>query len=287
MGRFPYLPFRLKEVWLPGGYTLFTPDIFAGIRYPFRAAGLCCALWLCFFCLFELTQATTATAAASSQAASVAAKRTLPVPDKPALAPLSASGRQLALRQKGPRRQATSRPASPKKDARKGLDGFTDNPFGLEHRDKARVRNARTSGGTLTSSSPAKEGEQKAKVTITGQKPSYEKDRLTPRHSTFSGGPDTLPHMDMEPPPEVSVTYKVSERTSTRVTLNQQDRESPLYRPVEKEDGINAAGVYMHVDMEDNVQLRLGGEYRELDDSRRSQDEGVATGASIGLLWTF
>lgn len=83
----------------------------------------------------------------------------------------------------------------------------------------------------------------------------------------------------------MSVTYRLNDRASTRVSVNQQDETSPLYLPGGKNDSVNGAGVYMNVDVEKDLQLQLGGEYQELDGGHYSDEQ--ARGASVGLRWNF
>ena len=67
--------------------------------------------------------------------------------------------------------------------------------------------------------------------------------------------------------------------------MNPQDENSPLYLPGGKEN-INGAGVHMDVDVEKNLQLRLGGEYQEIENKRDAQEEHSG-GATVGLRWSF
>ena len=120
-----------------------------------------------------------------------------------------------------------------------------------------------------------------------GGKPERTPDRLSPRRSAFSGGPDTMARMEeYDPAPEMNMTYKMNKHASTKVTLNQQDENSPLYLPGGKSDSINGAGVYMDVDVKKDLQVRFGGEYQEVEGARGSQEER-AQGASVGLRWSF
>lgn len=94
--------------------------------------------------------------------------------------------------------------------------------------------------------------------------------------------------MDHDPTPEVSMSYRLDQHTTTRVTINPQDTASPLYRPVENEGTVNSAGVYMNVDVQPDLQLQIGGEYCDVE-TRGGAVSGDSTsrGASVGLRWTF
>jgi hypothetical protein len=109
--------------------------------------------------------------------------------------------------------------------------------------------------------------------------------RLTPARTTFSGGEDTLPYMDSNPPPEINMRYRLMDNASTRLTFNPQDPASPLYRPVESEGRINAAGLYMDMDLRPDVRLQVGGEYYDIE--TRDIQTGTSQGAAVSLRWNF
>lgn len=172
-----------------------------------------------------------------------------------------------------------------------GLKGFSGNPFSLEQQKRpassaqqaANAQNA-PAGQRSARTTEANSATQEPRVVFSGGKHEKTDDRLVPRRSAFSGGADTLPHMDEKSPPEMSMTYRMNNRASTKVSVNQQDETSPLYVPGRKENGVNGAGVYMNMDVKKDLQLQLGGEYHEIDDDHRSED---AKGASVGLRWNF
>ena len=84
------------------------------------------------------------------------------------------------------------------------------------------------------------------------------------------------------------MSYKLNSNTSASVALNPQDQTSPLYAPIVKENGLAATGVYLDVDVQEDVQLRVGGEVRSHDnDSLNSADDETGAGASVGLRWSF
>jgi len=98
--------------------------------------------------------------------------------------------------------------------------------------------------------------------------------RLEPARTPFSGGENTLPYMDADPPPEVSVQYQLRDNAAARLTVNPQDPVSPLYRPPESEGRINVAGVYMDVGLTPDVRLQVGGESHSVE--TRDAQAGVA-----------
>ena len=91
--------------------------------------------------------------------------------------------------------------------------------------------------------------------------------------------------MDHDSAPEVSMSYKIDKRTRTKLTVNPQNGESPLYRPAETDGGINSAGVYVDVDLQSDLLLQVGGEYGEIARSNAGQDNSA--GAAVGLRWSF
>jgi hypothetical protein len=81
--------------------------------------------------------------------------------------------------------------------------------------------------------------------------------------------------------------YKLKGNATTRLTVNPQDTGSPLPRPAEQgNNAINSAGVYMQMDVAPDLQLRIGGEYSDIDDPRVSNSSS-SRGASIGLKLDF
>ena len=173
-----------------------------------------------------------------------------------------------------------------RRSSKGGIKGFSSDPFALEHRKKPATPQAQN--GTTQKAATSSNGTGKnSRVVFSGGKPERTDDRLSPRRSTFSGGPDTMARMEEnDPAPELNMTYKMNKHASTRVTLNQQDENSPLYLPGGKSDSINGAGVYMDVDVKKDLQVRFGGEYQEVEGAHGSQEER-AQGASVGLRWSF
>jgi hypothetical protein len=94
--------------------------------------------------------------------------------------------------------------------------------------------------------------------------------------------------MDQKPAPEVSMAYKVTKKTTTRVVVNPRDEASPLYRPAELHDEVSAGGMYMDVDLVENIQLTVGGEYSEVENRQRMYGEPqTSEGAAVGLKFNF
>ena len=189
--------------------------------------------------------------------------------------------------------QAGKSKAVTKKTKGGTIKGFSKNPFALENRKPAGAGSAQRTDAAQNATvrtKPARTAdsgseEQDSRIVFSGGGQAKSDDRLIPRRSAFSGGPDTLPRMDEKTPAEMSLTYRMNKKASTSLTVNQQDETSPLYMPGGK-DTINGAGVHMNVDVKDDLQLRLGGEFQEVEGRESSQEERSG-GASVGLRWTF
>ncbi len=177
--------------------------------------------------------------------------------------------------------------AMARRSSKGGIKGFSSDPFALDHRKKPAMPQAQQNGTTQKAAASSNGTDKNSRVVFSGGKPERTDDRLSPRRSAFSGGPDTMARMEEhDPAPEMNMTYKMNKHASTKVTLNQQDENSPLYLPGGKSDSINGAGVYMDVDVKKDLQVRFGGEYQEVEGARGSQEER-AQGASVGLRWSF
>jgi hypothetical protein len=175
---------------------------------------------------------------------------------------------------------------------RKGSKGFTGNPLALERRPatdgqkKAKVvYGAEGQRREAYGASPDPDSLGEDRVSLSATKRNMPESRLTPARTPFSGGENTLPYMESDPPPEVSMQYRLRNNATTRLTLNPQDSASPLYRPVENDGRINAAGVYMDVEVRPDVRVQVGGEYHDVE--ARDAPAGASQGAAVGLQWSF
>lgn len=171
--------------------------------------------------------------------------------------------------------------------------GFSSNPFALTHRDppetpKPTVLYRGDQKEVLPHGNTGAPDDNAAgpEAPLSVARPKTVPDRLHPKRNTFSGGEHTLSRLEEKPAPEMSMNYKLNDTTSTSVTLNPQDSASPLHRPAGQEPGLNAAGVYMNVEVQPDLRMKVGGEYGEIE-SRYSPREETAKGASVGLEWSF
>lgn len=169
-----------------------------------------------------------------------------------------------------------------------GLQGFGSNPFGLERDDLGQrtpeAQKLRAKIAPVQRNAAAAPPPEDKQVSVTSKMDSPSDDRLIPHRAAFSGGVHTLPNMENDTNPEVSMKYKMSPNAATRFVVNPQDPASPLYRPAEKNGKINGGGVYMDVNLREDLQLQMGGEYNEIDNQHAS---GTDSGASLGLRWNF
>lgn len=171
-----------------------------------------------------------------------------------------------------------------------GFKGFCPNPFALEHREADSHRNKPDKrrlhyGAQKEDVKPFTLGD-KENVVVTGKSNTPEPDSLKPDRRSFPGGAGSLTRRDEDPPPEVSMSYKMGGNSTARLTVNPQDDTSPLYRPAEQDGTVNSAGVYMNMDVAPDMQVQFGGEYCDVDDGRASSG-ATSRGASIGLKWDF
>ncbi|MDL2267321.1 hypothetical protein LJC46_04965 [Desulfovibrio sp. OttesenSCG-928-G15] len=166
---------------------------------------------------------------------------------------------------------------------------FSADPFGMTHRSKSKdKRPLRYTPQPQDHTSPAGQKDGKAVEFRAGAHDAASKDRLTPRRSTvFSGGEHTKPYLDSEQnSPEVEVRFKKdNEPVATRLVVNPQDPNSPLYRPAAKENMVNAAGVYMDIDLNPDMQMQVGGEVGSVDN--KAAEEKATSGAAVNLKWQF
>lgn len=126
------------------------------------------------------------------------------------------------------------------------------------------------------------------RLTVTGSMPHHPDSRFTVQHTPLPGARHTRSSEEYGNAPEMTMSYKLNSSASARVALNPQDQNSPLYAPIVKENGLAATGVYLDVDVQEDLQLQVGGEVRSYDnDSLNSAEDEKGAGASVGLRWNF
>lgn len=106
------------------------------------------------------------------------------------------------------------------------------------------------------------------------------------RRAPLPGARDTMSQFDGPPPPEVAMRYQMRNGTSARLAVNPQDPSSPIYAPVLPGRNMDSAGVYLDMELRKDLQLQLGGEYRDLDADSGGRPE-KSTGASMGFKLNF
>jgi hypothetical protein len=127
----------------------------------------------------------------------------------------------------------------------------------------------------------------KQNITVSAQSEPQQTDRLTPGRSAFAGGPERMGRIHDTETPEVSMSCKLSPATAGRVTVNPNDPDSPLYRPPKKNRNLNGAGLYMDMSVRDDLNVTLGGEYSDVQDTRPAGRTDGAAGAALGFTWNF
>lgn len=168
---------------------------------------------------------------------------------------------------------------------------FSADPFGMTHRAKNKDTRHKPLRYTPQETASAGVGNSTEEQGVTFRAGSHDpapKSRLAPsRAVVFSGGEHTKPYLDSEQnAPEVEMRYKKkNDPVTTRVVVNPQDPASPLYRPATKENAVNAAGVYMDIDLDPDMQMQVGGEVGSVE--RKAAEEKAASGASVGLKLQF
>lgn len=181
-------------------------------------------------------------------------------------------------------------PAPRKSAGQADLKGFCANPFGLEHKKEGRSQRkpdkSRHIYGKKEENVKPRTEDQENRLSFEGQGREDGHDRLQPSRRVFPGGENTLSRMDEDKAPEMRLNYKINRNATTSLVLNPQDEASPLPRPPEPEGAVNAAGLYMKVDVAPDVKLRLGGEYCDIDDPRAKGSDS-SRGAAVGLEWSF
>ena len=197
--------------------------------------------------------------------------------------PKAATGRQGVLPTPYPARNRNL----PKAEA----EGFTANVFGQPslpppvdpdiQRKMDHVAGRRQGNGTGKML-------ENAPVTLSGStSPQPDVSSLEPRRRTFPGQYHTMSQIDEYSPPEAHVNYRIDHDTSARLAINQQDQRSPTYTPLRQDPTVNSAGVYLDMDMEKDIMLRVGGEVRSHETESHSSEKRDSTSASVGLEWQF
>lgn len=112
-------------------------------------------------------------------------------------------------------------------------------------------------------------------------------DPLSPRRGPLPGGgyakdqPQSLS-------PELSVKYSVGNRTSTRLSINNQNPSSPLFIPTDGLAQINSTGLFVESQTKEDVEVHVGVEYKSIDERNPGNTQPIEDkGASFGVMWKF
>jgi hypothetical protein len=174
--------------------------------------------------------------------------------------------------------------------AKPGLAGFAASPFTASRVDAqpgaTKARHYGPDPEQKKDEAPLTLGDRQ-NITVSAQSEPQQTDRLTPGRSAFSGGPDRMGRIHDKESPEVSMSYKLNPATAGRVTVNPNDPDSPLYRPPERNRNLNGAGLYMDMSVREDLNVTVGGEYSDVQDTRPAGRTDGAAGAALGFTWNF
>lgn len=112
-------------------------------------------------------------------------------------------------------------------------------------------------------------------------------DPLSPRRGPLPGGgyakdqPQSLS-------PELSVKYSVGNRTSTRLSINNQNPSSPLFIPTDGPARTKSTGLFVDSQTKEDVEVHVGVEYKSIDERNPGNTPPIEDkGASFGVMWKF
>ena len=253
------------------------------LRAPFILCKLCTLVILCVFSIGYSTHSVAASATpvlASVSSSMYANKVSLTSAQQSANKPIAAKKSAKSL-QKSRSTNFTH--------STKGLEKFSAKALGLKPEPKKKkipVAFAVDKKKTPTSlyvnaSSPTT---PQGKISFEGGK--EEQDNfIGPRRTALPGGKNTLSQMDTDSPQEMAIRYKMDKQSTARLAINQQDKTSPLYSPIEEADTIAATGMYIDVNVKKDLQFQMGAEVRNHEGATESSTN--SQGASVGLRWAF
>ncbi|MDR2123761.1 MAG: hypothetical protein LBP38_02115 [Desulfovibrio sp.] len=180
--------------------------------------------------------------------------------------------------------------AKKNRTAKPGLAGFAAAPFTAagadSQHDAPKTRIYGPDPEQKKAEAPMTLGD-KQNITVSAQSEPQQTARLAPGRAAFSGGPERMGRINETESPEVSMSYKLNPEASGRVTVNPNDPDSPLYRPPERNRNLSGAGLYMDMSVREDLNVTLGGEYSDVQDTRPAGRTDGAAGASLGFTWNF
>lgn len=124
-------------------------------------------------------------------------------------------------------------------------------------------------------------------IKVSGSPPPVPEDAIRPTRRVFPGKKNTMSQFDEQDPSQLHIEYKITNGTAAKVSVNRQDENSPIHTPIKKEEGVNAAGLFFNVAVDDSVKLVVGGEVRNNETVNRESEDASSAGAEMGLRWEF
>ncbi len=112
-------------------------------------------------------------------------------------------------------------------------------------------------------------------------------DPLSPRRGPLPGG-GYAKDQPAALTPELSVKYSVGNRTSTRLSINNQNPSSPLFIPTDGPAQVESAGLFVDTQAKEDVEVHVGMEYKSIDERNPGNTPPIEDkGASFGVMWKF
>ena len=124
------------------------------------------------------------------------------------------------------------------------------------------------------------------RLSFSGSAQVLPENQLTPKNTSLPGREESARHFEEDTPMEVHMHYKLDDQASARVAVNQQDETSGTYVPLKKGETVSGAGVFLDLEVEENVNFSMGGEVTSHQSSASSQGS-TSSGASMGLKFSF
>lgn len=170
--------------------------------------------------------------------------------------------------------------------------GFSGNVFGEKtHKpevDKGIARRL-AKAQALTPRPQLKLGNEKLSITGSEPPPQISDSPVKPVNTSLPGRPDTVAKFeDKDDASGFNVGYKLDDKAAARLAVNQDDKNASTYVPTRRKgETLNSAGVYLDVDVEDDLQFQVGGEVRSTERGAATTEDQSAAGASVGMKWSF
>ena len=124
------------------------------------------------------------------------------------------------------------------------------------------------------------------RLSFSGSKQLPRASEVTPANTGLPGRQESARHFEEATPTELHMHYKLDNQAAARVAVNPQDETTGTYIPLKKGETVSAAGVFLDVDMQDNVSFTMGGEVTNHQPSATTESN-TSTGANLGMKFSF